>query len=170
MAEDSSDDLSVPDVWNTGRNLNPYLHNLFVLLECDPDESERNFDKQRQFVATQVKRGGKEVNGHALRDVDITAADEMAAQAPKFVASRLLVHSSHRVEKAPFADAIKAVESFRTETVEDLLPLAVRDLTELRALMPEPDEVLPNEESVLSRDELPELFLSSAEDEQILDL
>ena len=161
---------SVPDVWADSRERDPYLHNIFVILDCDPDESERTFDNSRQMLGREVKRGGKRVNGYEVQEIDVTSADELATNATRFVASRLLVHSAHKLDKSVFEEAIKAVQSHKPDDPKNYLPLAVRDLTQLHQLLPEAAEVLPGEETRLPKEQLPEIFLPAASEEQILDL
>ena len=62
---------SVPDVWADSRERDPYLHNIFVILDCDPDESERTFDNSRQMLGREVKRGGKRVNGYEVQELSL---------------------------------------------------------------------------------------------------
>ena len=172
MAVDPNVDqnLHLPSVWEARHDRNPYLHNIFVLLECDPDESERSFDSARKDLGTLVKRGGKEIHGYQVKETDVTTAEEMASQAPKFVAGRLLVHTAHKVSKDQFNEAMKAVELHKLDRPTDHLPLTVRDLTPLSGLFPAPEDVLPGAESRLPKEKLPALFQPSSEDEQILDL
>lgn len=161
---------TVPEVWAASRDRDPYLHNIFVILECDPDESERSFDASRQTLGREVKRGGKRVNGYDVQETDVTSAEELATHADRFVASRLLVHSAHKLDRSLFDEAIKAVQSHKPDNPKVHLPLPVRDLTQLHQLLPEPDAVLPGEETRLPKDQFPEIFQPLARDEQILDL
>jgi len=162
----------VPNPWPApSAGVNPYLHNIFVLLGLDPDANEKDYERTRTRTANRLEANEEiVVHGHRLEQTDLSRAGGLTADVEGFVAERLLAHTHHKIDSKRFDQATKAIEAAPFELPTDLLPLAVRDLSFLTALLPEPSDVVAGEAVPVPQETLAELFRPDPASELVFDL
>ncbi len=121
---------------------NPYLHNVFALFGIDPDAGEREFQRQCRRVRRQLEAGqSREFHGYEVTNIDLARADDLASKQDEYAAERLLAHTVHKIDLQAFEAAMAAIEAVEFPSPDGLLPLAVRNLSFLMALIPNLDNV-----------------------------
>jgi len=171
MSESEEPPLTVTTPWPVTRGQNPYLHNLFVLLDINPDRSQREFNQIQADAAKKISSGVPwEVHGRKVTGMDTARASHVTSQTADFISERLLVHTPHEVDPKAFQEALRPLESMPLETAESLLPLPIRNLTEIARRLPPSPEMILGEPQHLPRGQLLELFHPNCQEEQIYDL
>ena len=172
-AESGTKRTEVPNPWRPPSDgVNPYLHNIFVLLGLDdPDAGEKDFGNTQRKLSNRLETDEEIiVHGHKLVMTDLSRAAGMAADENAFVAERLLAHTYHKIDGERFDPATKAILSAPFELPTALLPLAIRDLSFLTALLPEPGDVVAGEAVPVPQETLAELFRPNPASEKVFDL
>ncbi|HET6425112.1 MAG TPA: hypothetical protein VFG20_15605 [Planctomycetaceae bacterium] len=171
MPEPEEPLLSVTSPWPVTRDQNPYLHNLFVLLEINPDRSQREFNQIHSDATKKITSGVPwEVHGRPVTDKDTARALHMTSQTADFISERLLVHTTHELDPKAFQEALQPLDALPLEKAESLLPLPVRNLTEIARRLPPSPEMILGEPQHLPREQLLQLFRPNYQEEQIYDL
>lgn len=163
--------LTVNNPWPLSAERNPYLHNIFVLLEFNPDKPQKEYDLTLSDADQRISSGVPwTVNGYTVSSVDTARGEQIARQGAEFVGERLLAHTHHEVDVKEFNEAIKQLDAIAIELPVSLLPLPVRDLTEIAKRLPQQSEDLVGEAKHFPRERLLELFHPASVEEQIFDL
>jgi hypothetical protein len=171
MSESEEPPLTVTSPWPITRDHNPYLHNLFVLLEIDPDHSQREFNQIQSDARKRISSEGSwKVHGRDVTEKDAARATHIISQTADFITERLLVHTSHELDPKAFQEALQPLEALTLDKAESLLPLPVRNLTEIARRLPPSPEMILGEPQHLPRGQLQELFQPNCQEEQIYDL
>ncbi|MEK6262904.1 MAG: hypothetical protein AABP62_30260 [Planctomycetota bacterium] len=161
--------LTVTSPWPAMRDQNPYLHNIFVLLDINPDRSQREFNQIHADATKKITSGVPwEVHGRPVTAFDTARATHITSQTADFISERLLVHTQHELDPKAFQEALQALEAIPLEKPE--LPLPVRNLTEIARRLPPSPEMILGERQHLPRERLLELFAPNCQEEQIYDL
>jgi hypothetical protein len=161
----------VPNVWVLQPDRNPYLHNVFVLLGIDPDEGERAYHRRCER-ADAMLRGGRtlEVFGRTVQDTDIARAHTLTRDEGAFLAERMLVHTTHKIDPKTLAEPLKAIEAIAIGPPADVLPLAVSNLSFVTEMLPPPEGVEASGVSKPPVEAIHELFRFSEEEERVFDV
>lgn len=161
----------VPNVWGLSAGRNPYLHNVFALLGIDPDEGEKAFARKCRSIVGRLRAGQELIaHGRQIEETDLARAEDLTANEVKYVAERLLAHTSHKVDVNVFQESVAAIEALSFDSPGDLLPLPIRDLTFLTRLLPELVDVAGGEPQPVTAERLAELAQPDAADEKVFDL
>lgn len=160
----------VTNVWTPVEGRNPYLHNIFVLLEVDPDAPQKGYDRTVTRAMSRVQSNTEwVVHDHPVSATDVSHAEHLAREEAEFVAERLLAHTVHKVGTDEFQEAMQMLGGLQFDDPLRLLPLPVRSLEFLAERLPEQCELAPGDETELPRDRLAELFQPAPADEFLLD-
>ncbi len=170
-SERSQREVDVPNVWAVTGDSNPYLHNFFSLFGIDPDGSQADYDYELDKASGLVDAGKiSTAYGRPVNKSDVARGEDLAKTPVKFVAERLLAHSVHQLDVREFLPITRAIDKLRLDKPEDLLPLAVRDLSFLGPWLPEPSQLMSGGGSAVPKERLTEVFNPIPDEERILDL
>jgi hypothetical protein len=165
--EASQTGSTVPNNWAPAGDRNPYLHNVFTLLQVDPDRLGVLIDSGAHRLRRKLDAGhAVSLHGRKITLEDVNRALQLVRSAPDFIAERLLAHSVHGVDLGPLKAAISGVESIAFPDPATLLPLPVRNLAFLTPALPRPQSLTGGDPAK----SLASVFLPDAAEEQILDL
>lgn len=163
--------LTVNNPWPLSADRNPYLHNIFVLLEINPDKPQKEYDRTLDEANKKISSGVEwKVHGYDVSALDTSRGEQLEKLGPDFVGERLLAHTTHEVDIKEFQAALKEIDAITIPKPESLLPLPVRDLTEIARRLPQQPEELVGAAQSFPRERLLELFRPSPHEEQIFDL
>ena len=110
-----------------------------MLLGIDPDQGERIFQRKVNRTEQRLAAGHKiVVHGRELDESDVARALHLTANEDDYVAERLLAHSYHEIDLSSFQAALEALEHIAHDRPEELLPLAIGDLSLVTELLPAP--------------------------------
>jgi len=161
----------IPNAWAVTGEVNPYLHNFFSLFGIDPDGSQADYDYELEKASGLVEAGKiATVYGRPVNKSDVARGEDLARTPVKFVAERLLAHSVHQLDVREFLPITRSIDKLPLDKPEDLLPLAVRDLSLLAPWLPEPSQLMSGGGSAVAKGRLTEVFHPTPDEEHILDL
>jgi hypothetical protein len=131
-----------PNLWALSSDRNPYLHNVFALLQIDPDDGVSTLLSKCRRLSRQLEAGlSLSAQGRRIEETDIARGHYLAANAEEFVAERLLAHTVHTIDPREFKTQMEAIESIPFDRPESLLPLPLNNLSFLTRLLPELPEL-----------------------------